>query len=150
MRDASNISEDDAQKWRDLLGNIDSSKEILTGIEDPNQAEIAGEIGQFYVIKDDTETVDLALLIFTGVDAIVWLNLGIYNSAVKLHYGASDDPNLATIDAEIGDYYLQTIDGTPQGEIISFWIYTGTTKEPWVNPAGNVGVPGEEIGRANV
>lgn len=77
MRDASNISEDDAQKWRDLLGNIDSSKEILTGIEDPNRAEIAGEIGQFYVLKDITETVDIALYIFTGVDSIGWLNLGI-------------------------------------------------------------------------
>src|SRR5690625_7291744 len=101
MRDASNISEDDAQKWRDLVGNIDSSKEILTGIEDPNQAEIAGDIGQFYVLKEDTETVDIALYIVTGVDAIGWLNLGIEDSAVTLHDGASDDANLATIDAEM-------------------------------------------------
>lgn len=144
MRDASNISEVDAQKWRNLLGNIDSSKEILSGIEDPNQAEIAGEIGQFYNLKDETETVDIALYIFTGVDSIGWLNLGIYNSAVQLHYGAFDDPNSSTIDAEIGDYYLQTIDGTQQGEIKSFWIYTGTTKEPWVNPAGNVGLSGKD------
>src|SRR5690625_1564356 len=33
MRDASNISEDDAQKWRDLLGNIDRSEERRVGKE---------------------------------------------------------------------------------------------------------------------
>lgn len=129
-----------AQQMLDLLEQLHESSQLLQGDEDPNE-EPPSEFfraGYFYLQWETTEfsRIPIAFYVCTGVPELGWWKFPSLSALPITHYGVGADPNeglgLATI-PNLGDYYVQTDDGTAGGEVLSVWFYTGVQAgDKWV------------------
>ena len=118
------------QSIQDILEHIEDFAEtgtVLVGVQDPNVTPPPNySIGSLYLQKTMPGSVNTALFIYTGIDGVGWQNLiSNQNQGPSFFYGVNPDPNnILFQNIKIGDYYVQTSDGTADGDVLSFWIFT--------------------------
>lgn len=138
---------DAEQLMLDLIEALIEGNNLLQGDDDPN-VNMPSEFfapGYFYLRWETTEfsRIPIEFFVYTGVPEIGWYLFKDFTET-GFHYGVVSNPNDGVLfTPKVGDYYIETTDGTPDGDFLSIWLFTNMATGPqFVNPYGSQGPEG--------
>ncbi len=133
---------------QDILEHIEAlqSRGVLqVGFSNPNlEPPIEYYVGMLYLEKDEVTHENIGMYIYTGVNGLGWWKFQSFDT-IAHYYGIISDPNSTTPRGEFrpGDYYIETSDGTKDGDFLSIWLFTNLVSGPqFINPYGSQGPAG--------
>lgn len=114
----------------DVLEDMADADKILHGTDNPNvnppaEAYTAGYFFVRWAFTSVSHT-PIEFYIYTGVPALGWFELKT-SETVSYKYGSSAPAPADAVNMKVGDYYVQTDDGTAEGAVQSVFLYTEAT-----------------------